>query len=152
MNPHSPEEIARLLQELQSKAFATRKAAAAQLGQMKLHPEDHPGVGPEKLTEFNSALQAAAVQAVDPAVLKQAIGLPRLVPGFAPLLACLAVQLTGLIPRGIVGAVCWAAVTVFLGYWYMKCLWAGIAAQTAPAARLLALGRELGLWKPVTGK
>lgn len=147
MNPRSPEEIDRLLQELQSKAFARRKAAAEQLGQVKLRPEDHPQISAEKLTEFNSALQRATAQAVDPIVLKQALSLPRLVPGVAPLLVCLVAQIIGLIPRGPIGGVLWAVVTIFLGFWYVKCLSAGIATLTAPAARLAAQGREIGLFK-----
>lgn len=151
MNPKSPDEIDRLLQGLQSKSFQHRKAAAEQLRQLDLRNEDHPGVDAGKLTEFKTATQQAVTAALDSTVLKQATSLPRLVPGFIPFLLCFAAQMLGFVPRGAIGALCWMVVMVFLGYWYAKCLLAGIAALTAQAGQVRALGREIGLLKTGPG-
>ena len=152
MTKPSNQEIDQLFVDLQSKLFHRRKAAAEKLDGLEFDPADFPQVDPQKLAAFKQALKAAAANATDPAVVKQALSVGALAPGLIPMLLCIVLTMTGVMRIEIlgmpVGVILFGAATLFLGYWYFRSLNAGLKAQSAPAGQLAALAREIGILKP----
>jgi len=147
-NP-SPQEIEKLFLDLQSKLFHLRKAAAAKLNDLEFAPADYPQIDPPKLVAFKEAVKAATATATDPRVIKQALSVGNLLPGFIPLLICMVLAMAGVMRIEILGmplgAPLFGAATIFLGYWYFHSLTNGLKAQTAPASQAAALAREIGI-------
>jgi hypothetical protein len=129
-----------LLQQLQSKAFPTRKKAAEQLNRLSFEPRQYPQVDPAKLSSFEQALRTAAAEAVDPAIFKRAFTVGALFPGFIPLLLCIVGSLVIKL-----GAIFWGVATLWLLFWYFRTLARGLKAQTESARSASALAKELGL-------
>ena len=132
--------LASLLQQLQSKAFPVRKKAAEQLNGMRFEPSQYPQVDAAKLAAFATALRTAAPEAVDPTLVKRVLSFGALLPGFIPMALCL-------VGSAVIrmGAILWAAATLWLLFWYFRTLAAGLKAQTQSARSAAALAKELGL-------
>jgi len=129
-----------LLQQLQSKVFLQRKKAAEQLNGMRFEPSQYPQVDAAKLAAFATAIKTATTEAVDPTIVKRSLNFGALLPGFIPLVLCL-------VGSAVIrmGAVLWAAATLWLLFWYFRTLAHGLKAQTESARSAAALAQELGL-------
>jgi hypothetical protein len=135
--------LERTLQNLQSKVFSTRRAAAAEAADISLTPSAYPNIAPARLAEFEQAIKQAAAAAIDPKLLKQGISLKALAPGFVGLGICLLLPAVGV--RS--GAIVWAVATAWLLFWYFRTLAAAFKGQTAPVRQAVAIGQELGILK-----
>ncbi len=152
MNHQPTENIEALLSQLQSKSFQQRGKAAAALAKLNISADDYPAVPQPRFAEFEQAVRHALSRATDvdanKQIIKQATALSSLAPGFLPLLICLVAQLLGVFRSSPpAGAVLLSAATLFLIFWYFKCLNKGLREIVEPGRRASQIGREIGLFK-----
>ena len=144
MAEQSSARVEQALQDLQSKVFTTRRAAADALATISITAADYPDVTPAKLAEFEQAIRHAALAAADPAAVKRGLSVKALAPGLAGIVLC---GLLTYVLQVQLGGVIWLAATVWLLFWYFRTLAATLRAQSDPARRALALGKDLGILK-----
>jgi len=143
MEQQSSTMLERELQRLQSKIFATRRAAATALSGISFSPSAYPNVGPEKLAEFDQRVKQAVADAIDPKFIQRGFSLKNLAPGFVGIAVCLLLPVFQIRP----GAILWGLAGLWAGYWYFRTLAAALSSQTASARQAVALGQELGILK-----
>ena len=147
MEKQPSSRLAQALEELQSGMFRTRKAAAKELGNIKLTATEYPDIQTASLADFQRAVKQAALAATDAALFKKDLN-RSIAPGLAGIVVCILGQYVLQIRLGhLIWGLIWGAATVWMGFCYFRGVARGVRAQTDPARRVVALGKEIGILK-----